>query len=100
MYTIECFLCRGLISKFNIIALQLLLEFSRILNMDDLVDGTEKFDGLADQVVLLSKLEAKNREKLLQMQAQELSESSIEEGKCTLCNYALLPPFGMQVKIA
>ena len=71
--------------------------------MDDLVDGTEKFDGLADQVVLLSKSEAKNREKLndlLQMQAQELSESSIEEGKCTLCNYALLPPFGMQVKIA
>ena len=45
------------------------------------MDGTEKFDGLADQVVLLSKSEAKNREKLndlLQMQAQELSESSIE----------------------
>ena len=53
--------------------------------MDDLVDGTtEKLDGLADQVALVSKSEAKSRQKLndlLKMQAQELSESLFEEGK-------------------
>ena len=52
--------------------------------MDDLVDGTtEKLDGLADQVALVSKSEAKSRQNLndLKMQAQELSESLFEEGK-------------------
>ena len=53
--------------------------------MDDLVDGTtEKLDGLADQVALVSKSEAKSRHKLndlLKMRAQEQSESLFEEGK-------------------
>ena len=49
------------------------------------MDGTtEKLDGLADQVALVSKSEAKSCHKLndlLKMQAQELSESLFEEGK-------------------